>query len=97
MMRAVLRGEMFERSRQSAKLSYLNSYDEDTKETILQSIEGPIPTVLLPASQAVRSTISYYRRLMKPVFKTRLVPNGPFDPHMTHESLWSLASVKDKS
>jgi hypothetical protein len=63
----------------------------------MKSIEGPIPSALLPANQAVRSTISYYRRSNQFVYKTRLEPYGELDPHMTYESLWSLAKLKEKS
>lgn len=37
-MRALIRSEMFEKNRQTNLLSYLNDYDAETRQTIINSI-----------------------------------------------------------
>ncbi len=78
---------MFRRNRQS---TYLDSYNLSTRNMIKESLEGPIPIPLPPLSV---TTISYYRRSIKPVFKTKVMEGQPFEPHMTYESLWLLAGI----
>lgn len=77
-LRELNREEMFKRARQS---TYLDSYNSVTKNMIKESLEGLIPNPLPPVSV---TTISYYRRSNRPVFKTKSGEGQPFEPHMTY-------------
>jgi hypothetical protein len=51
------------------ELDYLQFYSEPQRSAILASLTAPTPNPLPPLDV---TTISYYRRLSKPVFQTRL-------------------------
>ena len=69
------RHQVFDKNREMPeenRRNYLQAYDNETRQTLLKSILGPIPASLLPPAQAVRSTIAYYRRQGIFVYKLRL-------------------------
>lgn len=94
-VRRKMREELFQKNRHPSTLSYLEHYDKETQELIKQSMEGPIPVSLPPVSELSLLNISYYRRSNANVFKTRQQADGPIDPHMAYESLFSLAAVEE--
>lgn len=62
------------------------------RAAILASLTAPPPEPLPPLDV---STISFYRRLSRPVFQTRLPGTTDLDPHLTHESLHLLSMLPD--
>ncbi len=96
-VRTLVRHEMFEKNRASSKnLTYLEYYDSQTRQILLDSLKVPIPDPLPPPSLF---TISLYRRACKAAFLTQMIQgdgnNKQLDPHLTYESLWILAGVED--
>ena len=74
------------------ELDYLQFYPEPQRTAILASLTAPPPDPLPPLDV---TTISYYRRLSRPVFQTRLTGTVDLDPHLTHESLHLLSMLPD--
>ena len=93
-VRTLVRHEMFERNRATTVLpSYLSHYDSQTRQILIDSLKEPIPDPLPPPSLF---TISFYRRLGRPCYVTRLGgKEGLKDPHLTYESLWILAGLEE--
>lgn len=72
------------------ELDYLKLYPQLQRRAIIASLTAPPPDPLPPLDV---TTISYYRRLSRPVFQTRQPGSTELDPHLTHESLHLLSML----
>ena len=75
------------------ELDYLQFYSKAHRADIIASLTAIIPEPLPPLDV---TTISYYRRLNKAIFQTRVHGSSELDPHLTHESLHLLSMLPDK-
>ena len=74
------------------ELDYLSFYPQLQRKAITDSLKAPIPEPLPPIDPA---SISFYRRLNKPVFQTRVTGCSDLDHHLTHESLHLLSTLQE--
>jgi hypothetical protein len=92
--RLVSRMEAFQQKRKTYdQLDYLHFYPPELRNTILSSMQDPLPAELPPLDI---TTISLYRRQSRPIFMTRSHNSNELDGHLTYESLWILSSLDEK-
>lgn len=84
--------EKLHHSEEFEELDYLSYYPEAQRNAIITSLTALPPDTLPPLDP---TTISYYRRLNRPVFQTRVPGATDLDPHLTHESLHILSMLSD--